>query len=132
MAYQRDLVLIVDDDKAVRDSLQFALQLEGLSVHVHRAGAGLLADPDLTRARCLVFDDRNPGMDGFALLCRLHALNISLPAILLTSHATPRIRARADAAGVRMVMEKPILDNALSDNIRLILSSCARPAADAP
>ena len=123
MAFQRDLVLIVDDDKAVRDSLQFALLLEGLCVHVHCGGTGLLADPDLSRARCLILDDRNPCMDGFALLGRLQALNLSLPAILLTSHATPRIKARADAAGIRMVLEKPLLDNSLADNIRLILGT---------
>jgi FixJ family two-component response regulator len=121
MAFQRDLILIVDEDQAVRDSLQFALQLEGLCVHVHRGGLGLLADPDLARARCVILDDRNLCMDGFALLGRLHALNVNVPAILLTSHATPRVKARANAAGVRMVLEKPLLDNALADNIRLIL-----------
>jgi FixJ family two-component response regulator len=129
MALQRDLILIVDDDKAVRDSLQFALQLEGLCVHVHRGGTGLLADPDLPQARCLILDDRNPSMDGFALLGRLHALNLDLPAILLTSHATPRIKAKANAAGVRMVLEKPLLDNALADTIRLILAAQAEAAA---
>jgi FixJ family two-component response regulator len=131
MAFQRDLVLIVDEDQAVRDSLQFALQLEGLCVHVHRGGFGLLADPDLSQARCVILDDRNPSMDGFALISRLNALNLNVPAILLTSHATPRIKARANAAGVRMVLEKPLMDNALADNIRLILGSAPEPARHA-
>jgi two-component system, LuxR family, response regulator FixJ len=123
MVHRRHLILIVDDDQAVRDSLQFALQLEGLSVRVHRGGTTLLADPDLSKARCLILDERNPCMDGFALLGRLQALNISLPAILLTNHATPRIKARAKSAGVRLVLEKPLMDNALADNIRLILEA---------
>jgi two-component system response regulator FixJ len=121
MADRRKLVLIVDDDQAVRDALQFALRLEGLCVHVHSGGAALLADPDLSRAGCVILDDRMPQMDGFALLNHLQAKNISLPTIMLTSHATPRVRARADAAGVRQVLEKPLLDNVLMDNIRAIL-----------
>ena len=123
MVNRRHLILIVDNDQAVCDSLQFALQLEGLSVHAHRGGSALLADPDLSRARCLILDERNPSMDGFALLGQLHALNIRVPAILLTNHATPRTKARAKSAGVRLVLEKPLMDNALADNIRLIVGS---------
>jgi two-component system response regulator FixJ len=123
MPGRRKLVLIADDDEAVRDSLQFALRLEGLCVHVHSGGAALLADPDLSRAGCVILDDRMPRMDGFAVLSNLRALDIRLPAIMLTSHATAKVRARADAAGVRKVLEKPLLDNALMDNIRTILSA---------
>jgi FixJ family two-component response regulator len=122
MPDRRALVLIVDDDQAVRDALQFALRLEGLCVHVHSGGAALLADPDLNRARCVIVGDRMRQMDGFTLLSTLKARDLSLPAIMLTSHATSRVRARADAAGVRKVLEKPLLDNALMENIRSILN----------
>jgi two-component system, LuxR family, response regulator FixJ len=122
MAERRKLVLIVDDDRAVREALQFALRLEGLCVHVHGGAATLLADPDLSRAACLIVDDRMPRMDGFALLDRLRAGNAKLPAIMLTSHVTPVVRARAEAAGVSTVLEKPLLDDALIDSIRSILT----------
>jgi two-component system, LuxR family, response regulator FixJ len=118
-----DLVLIVDDDQAVRDALQFALRLEGLCVHVHSGGAALLADPDLNRAGCIILGDRMQQMDGFSLLKSLKARDISLPTIMLTGHATPMVRARAEAAGVRNVLEKPLLDDALMENIRSILGS---------
>ncbi len=123
MAERRTLVLIVDDDQAVRDALQFALRLEGLCVHVHSGGAALLADPDLSRAGCVILDDRMRQMAGFALLSKLQDRNIRLPTIMLTSQATPGIRARADAAGVSKVLEKPLLDNVLLDNIRSILTA---------
>ncbi|MEA2740519.1 MAG: hypothetical protein QOH05_3826 [Acetobacteraceae bacterium] len=125
MAERRDLVLIVDDDQAVRDALQFALRLEGLCVHVHGGGAALLADPDLSRAKCVILGDRMRQMDGFALLRTLGSRDISLPAIMLTSHATPTLRARADAVGVRKVLEKPLLDDALMVNIRSILGAAS-------
>jgi two-component system response regulator FixJ len=123
MAGRGNLVLIVDDDQAVRDALQFALQLEGLCVHTHSGGGSLLADPDLGRARCVILDDRIPRVDAFALLRSLKARDISLPAIMLTGHATPQARARASAAGVWKLLEKPLLDNVLMDNIRTLLST---------
>jgi two-component system response regulator FixJ len=123
MADRKDLVLIVDDDAAVREALEFALRLEGLCIHVHSGAATLLADPDLTRAACVVLNDRSPRMDGFELLGRLQANRADLPAILLTSHATPMVRARADAAGVARLLEKPLLGNTLLDSIRTILSA---------
>jgi two-component system response regulator FixJ len=123
MADRRNLVLIVDDDQAVRDALEFSLRLEGLCVHIHGGGAALLADPDLNRAGCVILGDRMRPMDGFALISNLRERGIGLPAIMLTSHATPGVRARADVAGVRTVLEKPLLDNALVENIRSILSA---------
>ncbi len=122
MANGQKLVIIVDDDQAVRHSLQFALQLEGLCVHVHSGAAALLADPALSRAGCVILDHRMPQLDGFALLNTVQERNPDLPAILLTSHATPRVRARAKSAGVRTVLEKPLLENVLIDNIRSILN----------
>jgi two-component system response regulator FixJ len=121
MADRRDLILIADDDHAVRDALQFALRLEGFWVHAHSGGAGLLADPDLRCAGCVILDDRMRQMDGFALLKKLKALDPGLPVIMLTSHATLRVRARAVAAGVRKVLEKPLLNNDLVEHIRTIL-----------
>lgn len=123
MPDRRRLVLIIDDDQAVRDALQFALRLEGLCVHAHNGGAALLVDPDLSKAGCIILDEKMRPMDGFALLKNLQMLGLNVPAIMLTSHATLKLRARADSAGVWKVLEKPLLDNALVETIRSILGS---------
>ena len=122
MAKRRDLVMIVDDDQAVRDALRFALQLEGFCVHVHSGAATLLKDPDLSRARCVVLDERIKHIDGFALLDTLQARKVSVPTIMLTSNATAGLRERASRIGIRNVLEKPLLDNALLDTIRGIIA----------
>ena len=114
----RKLILIADDDRAVLDALQFALGLEGFRVRVHASGARLLADPELPSADCLIVDARMPGMDGFEVLGELRARGAPPFAILLTSHATPDIRARAAAAGAGLVLEKPLMDNTLMDALR--------------
>lgn len=125
MTDRRQLVLIANDDQAVRDALQFALRLEGLCVHVHSGGAALLADPDLARAGCVIFDERMRQMDGLALVGQLQARNIASPTIMLTSYATCQMRASATAAGVHAVLEKPLLENVLMDKLRsLLLSGC--------
>ena len=67
-----------------------------------------------------------PEMDGFELLRQLAAQNVSVAMILLTDHATPRLRARAAAAGVQLVLEKPFLDNALADSVMTIVSHDAQ------
>ena len=76
-------------------------------------GAGLLADPALPTCACLVLKYHLPGMDGFEVLQRVRDMGLTMPAILLTSAATPALRARAAAAGVWLVLEKPIMDGAL-------------------
>ena len=122
-------VLIVDDDKAVRDALEFALRLHGFDVHVYGGGAELLAGDKLARAGCLIVDDSMPGMGGLELIERLRAQDVSVPAILITSHATDRLHARAAMAGVRVVLEKPFLEYALTASIQTILDGrCERSA----
>ena len=112
------VILVVDDDRAVRDSLKFALELDGLSVHTCASGAELLEHPQLGQARCLVLDYKMPAMDGFQALEALERRGIHLPAILITSSVTDGLRARARKAGIAHILEKPLLDGALIDRLR--------------
>lgn len=120
-AHRSSLVLIVADDQAVRDALQFALRLEGFGVRTHPDGDGLLADTALGRAACVILDDRKPHLDGFEVMGRLRDRALKAPAILLAGHATTRLRNRAATAGFRAVLEKPLLNNILLDTLRAIL-----------
>ena len=124
------LVLVVDDDLAVRESLKFALELEGLEVHVCASGADLLAHPHLMRTDCLVLDYHMPGMDGFAVLNALKARDSRVPVILITGNATAAVRRRAAIVGVRHVVEKPLLDSTLIESISDILNSKVRSACE--
>ena len=124
MIEERTLVMVVDDDLAVRESLKFALELEGMKVRVLGSGAELLAHPDLPRAQCLILDYKMPGMDGFEVLEHLAHRNLRLPVILIASHATEALRRRAAALDIRRVLEKPLSDGALADSIRDAVSDC--------
>lgn len=115
-------VMVVDDDDAVRQSLQFALELEGLEVQAYGSGQQLLARETMPEKGCLVVDYYMPAMDGVELLDRLRLRKIDLPAILITAKATGEIRQRALRAGFKQVLEKPLEDSALIDGIRRLLA----------
>jgi FixJ family two-component response regulator len=116
-------VIVVDDDAAVRNSLKFALELEGLNVRLYGSGAELLADTDLPPHGCLVVDYYMPAMTGVELIDRLRGRHLDFPAILITAKATQDVHERAARSGVRQVLEKPLEDSQLVDSIRSALNS---------
>jgi two-component system response regulator FixJ len=120
LATAKPVVLVVDDDPAVRNSLKFALEIEGFSVRLYPTGAELLDEKDMPESGCLVADYHLPGMNGLDLLAKLRERNIRLPAILITTHPSATIRDRAALAGVRLI-EKPLLSDTLFQGIRAAL-----------
>jgi two-component system, LuxR family, response regulator FixJ len=114
-------VLIVDDDPALRNSLKFALEVEGFAVRAYRTGAELLAEGRMPEEGCLVVDYKLPEMNGLDLLSELRRRKVDLPAILMTTHPTSAVRNRAAEAGVH-VIEKPLLNDTLFLGIRAALA----------
>ncbi|ACB24568.1 MULTISPECIES: response regulator transcription factor [Methylobacterium] len=106
-------VLVIDDDAAVRNSLKFALELEGLDVRLYEAAAHLLGEGAMPGTGCLVVDHRMPGLDGIALVEGLRGRQVALPAILIAARVTEDLRRRAAGAGFRLVLEKPLDDGSL-------------------
>jgi FixJ family two-component response regulator len=114
-------VLVVDDDAAVRNSLKFALEMEGFDVRAYANGPALLADRALASGGCLVVDQHMPGLTGIQLVDRLRDLSLDIPAILITAKANDDLRLSAALSGIRQVLEKPLEDGALLDGIRSAL-----------
>lgn len=113
----RFIVLILDDDFAVRDSLKFALQIEGFTVLTYAHPDELLQDDSLPSPSCLIVDYHMPDMNGLDLIARLRARAIAIPAILVTVHPDDDMRARAEGLGVPIV-EKPFLGPQLFKCVR--------------
>jgi two-component system, LuxR family, response regulator FixJ len=120
LAGSRPLVIVVDDDLAVRSSLQFSLEMEGFAVHTYADGRELLDGSDLAESSCLVIDHRLPGMTGLETIAKLRQRRVLVPAILMTTHPTMATVELAKKADVPIV-EKPLLENALLDQIRAAL-----------
>jgi len=120
----RAVVIVVDDDPAVGNSLKFSLEIEGFVVRLYASGADLLYDRNRPECSCLVIDQKMPGIAGLDLIFKLREQHVRTPAILITSHPNRELARRAAGANVPIV-EKPLLGNALIDRIR---DACAPPS----
>ena len=115
-AINRKTILVVDDDAALRSSLEFILRVEGYAVRAYASARELLDDADLPDFGCLVVDQRLPDVDGLQLIDTLRDRNLRVPAILITTHPTLALRRRAEAANVPIV-EKPLITGTLFQRI---------------
>lgn len=131
---QRPTVLVVEDDTAVRRSLQMLLQGHGFDVRAHACGRTLLADTALFSAACLVADyrldtggpDPLDRIDGLEILARMRDKGWSGGAILITGYAGDGLAERAVRSGFGAVIEKPMRQRVLISTVmRLIAASGA-------
>ena len=116
------VILLVDDDPAVRKALKFSLELDGFEVHACESGGELLHHPALKACDAIVLDYKMPGMNGLEVLENLKAADIGVPIIFITGPVTKDLRERAMRKGARLVMEKPLLDKSLSNKIHELTS----------
>jgi FixJ family two-component response regulator len=117
------VIVVVDDDAAVRGSLKFALEVEGFAVRTYPGGVDLLGDVSRADCACFIIDQMLPGMNGLDVVAELRKERIAAPVILITSQPTRMVQQRAAQAGVPIV-EKPLLGNALIDRVH---NAVARP-----
>jgi two-component system response regulator FixJ len=118
------VIVVVDDDAAVRHSLKFSLEIEGFSVRTYAGPREALSAAELPHCACLIVDQNMPGMTGLALLAMLRRRGILAPAILVSAHVTPALRDEAARSGVPLV-EKPFLSDSLINEIRAAIAPTA-------
>jgi len=123
-------VFVVDDDPAVRESLQWLIESVGLNVETYATAQGFLDAFDRDRPGCLVLDVRMPGISGLDLQDRLASQQVRIPVIIITGHADVPMAVRAMKAGVVDFIEKPFSDELLLDRIRAALELDARIRVD--
>lgn len=107
------VVLIVDNDAHVRESLAFLLDAAGYATETFDSCAAFLERPTPVRPACLVLDIHMPEMDGLALQERLNAAGSTLPILFLTGYGTVPRSVRAFKAGANDFMEKPVEEERL-------------------
>ena len=117
MPEKKTVIIVVDDDAAVRSALKFSLELDGLIVHACQSGEELFCDPALADCGCIVLDYEMPAMSGMDVLDRLAMDRVVAPVIFMAGPVTPEIRRRALGKGACLVLEKPLLDGSLSQQI---------------
>jgi FixJ family two-component response regulator len=125
-------VFIVDDDAAVRDSIQELVESVGLSAESYDSGLAFLDHYQPERSGCLLLDVRMAGMSGLLLQERLNALGAAIPVIMITGHADVPMAVQALKAGAVDFVQKPYRNQLLLDSINnaLTMDAMARHARD--
>ena len=122
-------VLVIDDDRAVRDALRRAFTLEGYEVHVADGGLEGLQRLEDTRPDVIVLDVMMPDVDGLEVCRRLRAAGDRTPILMLTARDAVSDRIDGLDAGADDYLVKPFDIGELGARVRALLRR-TNPALD--
>jgi FixJ family two-component response regulator len=103
----KHVVVGVDDDFQVRESIESLVESAGFASLVFSSAEEFLQSGMLAKATCLITDVRMPGMDGIELQRRIRLQRPNLPVIFITAHFDEQVRRRAMDGGALDFMYKP-------------------------
>jgi len=106
-------VYVIDDDAAMRDSLNFLLDTADFDVTLFENAMKFLDALAGLDFGCVVSDVRMPGIDGIELLKRMKALNSRFPIVIITGHGDVPLAVEAMKLGAVDFLEKPFEDDRL-------------------
>jgi FixJ family two-component response regulator len=110
-------VVIVDDETAVRESLDSLLRSVGLRTLLFASPAELLRASVPDGPGCLVLDVRLPGTSGLDFQDQLSKNGIELPIVFMTGHGDIPMSVRAMKAGAVDFLSKPFRDQDMLDAV---------------
>jgi two-component system, LuxR family, response regulator FixJ len=117
----RGKVYVIDDDEAMRDSLEFMLGTADFQVTLFESAHDFLDTLSSIEFGCVVSDVRMPGIDGIELLKRLKASGSVLPVVIMTGHGDVTLAVEAMKLGAVDFLEKPFEDDRLIGMIDVAL-----------
>ncbi len=115
-------IIVIDDDPAMRESLDSLLRSVGMGVAAYPSVKAFLDDRTPVGAACLVLDVRLPGQSGLDFQEQLARKGVHIPIIFVTGHADVPMTVRAMKAGAVEFLEKPFRDQDLLDAIQVALA----------
>ncbi|WP_203140560.1 response regulator FixJ [Marinobacter mangrovi] len=121
MSENTETVFVVEDDEAVRDSLELLLKSSSKEVRTFPTANAFLESYSDDMAGCIVLDIRMPGMDGMELQRRLNEKNSILPIIFVTGHGDVPMAVDAMKQGAVDFIQKPYREEELLKKIEQAL-----------
>lgn len=116
-ASQEPMILIVDDDQDIRDSLTDMFGSVGMQTTAYGSTNEMLGDTLPDGPSCLVLDLRLPGSSGLELQAQLASQGVDIPIIFITGHADVPTSVRAMKAGALDFLSKPFREQELLDAV---------------
>ncbi|MGH9742278.1 MAG: response regulator [Candidatus Acidiferrum sp.] len=114
-AIEKPLVVVVDDDESVRESLPDLLKEFGFAVLAFSSAEEFLASGSIDRLDCMVLDVAMPGMSGVDLQKEIKNRGHKIPIIFITAQKDESIRKRVLEQGAVDILLKPFSDTALRE-----------------
>jgi FixJ family two-component response regulator len=131
MNEEQPVVIVVDDDPAIRKAIDRLLRSVGLRVELFESAQEFRQSNRPDAPSCIVLDVRLPGQSGLNLQRDLAAADIRFPVIFITAHGDIPMSVRAMKAGAVEFLTKPFHDQDLLDAIEVALEKDrARRAED--
>ena len=124
----RGKVYVIDDDEAMRDSLDFLLGAADFDVTLFELAQHFLDALPGVDFGCVVSDVRMPGIDGIELLKRLKASGSLFPVLIMTGHGDVPLAVEAMKLGAVDFLEKPFEDDRLIGMIDIALKQAVAGA----
>jgi two-component system nitrogen regulation response regulator NtrX len=101
-------ILVIDDEAAIRDSLRMILEYEDYQFLGASSGQEGIAQVQRERPDLVLLDIKMPGMDGIEVLRKLHALDETLPVVMISGHGTTATAVEAIRSGAVDFLDKPL------------------------
>jgi len=116
------IVVIVDDDEAVRESVQALLDSAGYATDTYASGFEFLEALDGSLQGCVLLDGWMPRMSGSEVQERLNANGSNLPVIVITGNGDMAMAVQAMKSGAIDFLEKPFEEEQLFESVKNALS----------
>jgi FixJ family two-component response regulator len=118
----RPLVVIVDDDKSLRNATRNLLKAAGFATATFEDAPSFLRSESRAATACLIADMRMPGMTGLELYLTLVAAGEHIPTVIITAHPEELAQSRAREAGITCYISKPFAPDDLLDCVQEALA----------
>ena len=116
------IIYVIDDDDAVRQSLEFLLKTAGIAVRGFDSAKAFLEVLPHVTSGCVITDVRMPEITGIELLQKVKTANPDLPVIVITGHGDVSLAVEAMKIGAVDFLEKPFDDDLLLAAVRAALN----------
>jgi two-component system, LuxR family, response regulator FixJ len=123
------IVHVIDDDEAVRQSIEFLLRTSGVTARTYDSASAFLDVLPTIESGCIITDVRMPGISGIDLLRHLGEMQIRIPVIVITGHGDVPLAVEAMKSGAVDFLEKPFEDELLLRSVRSALNRSQENAA---
>ena len=127
---KKGTIYVVDDDEAVRDSLQWLLEGKDYRVRCFDSAGSFLSRYDAREVACLIVDIRMGGMTGLELQNRLIEIRSPLPIVFITGHGDVPMAVDTMKKGAMDFIQKPFKEDQLATLVERMLEQAKDSFAD--